>query len=118
MRMTIGSPHREVTMVKIFLDDTRVPSDIFGEGADFDWILVCDTEKVKEWLLAGNVSHLSLDNDLGIGIKEGYTIVNWMIENSIWPSEEVFVHSANIIRSKQMREDINRYFYNGIKKEK
>jgi hypothetical protein len=74
-------------MVKVFLDDTRVPSDIFGDGADQEWVLVSTIDKVKDFLLRGNVSHLSLDNDLGFGVEEGYKVVYWMIENDIWPTE-------------------------------
>lgn len=98
-------------MINVFLDDMRVPSDIYGEGADRNWILATTVEQVIEYLEQGNISMLSLDNDLGLGQKEGHEVVRWMIEHDTWPHDEVYVHSANIVRSKAMIEDVERYFY-------
>ena len=101
--------------MKLFLDDIRIPSEMYGDDADTDWFVTSSVEMVKQSLLDGIVTHLSLDNDLGPDEPEGHTIVTWMIFNNIWPSEEIYVHSANIVRSKQMREDINRYYYGCVK---
>jgi len=101
--------------MKVFLDDTRVPSEVHGEGANDEWILTSSVAAVKEYLRSGNVTHLSLDNDLGYDEPEGHTVVKWMIDNNIWPTEEIYVHSANIVRATQMRADINRYYYRCVK---
>lgn len=101
--------------MKVFLDDERTPNQIYGDGANDDWVLVATVEEVFELLKAGGVTHLSLDNDLGIGFKEGHTIVPWMIEHNCWPTEEVFIHTANLYWAPRMLMDVNRYFYNCIK---
>jgi hypothetical protein len=98
--------------MKVFLDDIRCLSDIYGNlYTDEEWITVKTTADVFELLRTGEVTHLSLDNDLGLKEPEGHTVVRWMIENNIWPSKEVYVHSANVVRARQMREDIQRYYY-------
>ena len=94
--------------VKVFLDDIRSPSQVYSDGEE--WILVSTVEDVIRLLKQGNVDYLSLDNDLGLNCKEGHTVVTWMIETGIWPSTAVLVHSSNVARSKQMREDIARHF--------
>lgn len=98
--------------MKVFLDDERMPSQVYGDGADDEWVIVRHPDEVKRLLKNEHVSHLSLDNDLGDGIPEGHTVVRWMIENNIWPTDECWVHSQNWIRRPNMIADIKRYFYN------
>lgn len=102
-------------MTKVFLDDERIPSSIHGDGADDEWTLVATVEEVFALLLAGGVTHLSLDNDLGLNNKEGHTVIPWMMEHNCWPTEEVYVHSANPYWSKCMGDDIRRYYYGCVK---
>lgn len=101
--------------LKVFLDDERIPSQIYGDGADKEWTLVSTIEEVQSLLLNGSVSHLSLDNDLGIDVKEGHLLLPWMMEHMKWPTEYLAVHSANPYWSKFMKEDIDRYYYGCIK---
>lgn len=101
--------------MKIFLDDTRIPSDIYGEGADEEWFLTCSPETVKECLLECEVTHLSLDNDLGHGVAEGHTLIVWMAEHNLWPSQELYVHSANPYWRKNMETDIQKLYYEGVR---
>ena len=96
--------------MRVFLDDCRTPSMIYGESEGC-WLVVRTVEHVIELLKTGTVTHLSLDNDLGEGALEGYHVVRWFIENDTWPTEHVWVHSSNVYRAKEMREDIRRYFY-------
>jgi hypothetical protein len=103
-------------MIKVFLDDMLLPNQIYHTSND-EWVVVKTVDEVKELLKAGGVSHLSLDNDLGPDQQEGYTIVNWMIENSIWPTEEVYIHSHNVVRKKYMIDSVKRYYYDGYKSE-
>jgi len=95
--------------IKVFLDDNRNPSQIYAEAGS-EWITVKTVPEAIMLLIEDNVSHLSLDNDLGEGQQEGYTLVNWMIRTDIWPTTAVYVHSHNIVRAKQMSEDITRHF--------
>lgn len=88
--------------MKVFLDDLRRPP----EG----WVLVKTVPEVQELVKSGVVEELSLDNDLGPGTPEGYTLVDWMAENNVWPQKKPRVHSMNIIRAAYMRAVIERYF--------
>jgi len=101
--------------LKVFLDDVRIPSQIYGASADDEWVLVNTIDEVKELLSNNVVSHLSLDNDLGENLEEGHVLIPWMMNNMLWPTEELFVHSANPYWSNLMNEDIKRYFYGCVK---
>lgn len=52
------------------------------------------------------VIYLSLDNDLGEGLLEGYNVVNWLEEkvfhDKTFPIPIVRVHSANASRVEYM----------------
>lgn len=109
------SKEQSKTPLKIFLDDERIPSQIYGDGADDEWTLVSTIEEVKELLKNEVVSHLSLDNDLGLGVREGHVLIPWMMEHMRWPTEEMFVHSANPYWNELMNEDIKRYYYGCVK---
>lgn len=89
--------------MNVFLDDVRSPPDN-------SWLLVKTVEDAKSLLLTGQVDMLSLDNDLGPGQPEGYTLVLWMAENNVWPKNKPTVHSMNLVRSQFMRDLIDRYF--------
>lgn len=41
----------------------------------------------------------------------GFRVVRWMIEHGIWPTDDVFVHSENVVRGPEMRADVARYFH-------
>jgi hypothetical protein len=97
--------------IKVFLDDIRTPCMVYGSGADAEWKTVRTAEEVMRLLETEIVSHLSLDNDLGEGMTEGFRVVRWMIEHDIWPTDEVYVHSENIVRGPEMRADVARYFH-------
>lgn len=97
--------------LKIFLDDIKTPGMVYGPGADEEWKTARTVEEVIRLLETEVVSHLSLDNDLGEGRTEGFRVVRWMIEHDNWHTDEVFVHSENIVRGPEMRADIARYFH-------
>lgn len=109
------SKDQDKAPLKVFLDDERIPSQIYGEGADDEWTLVTTIDEVKTLLTTEVVSHLSLDNDLGSEIEEGHLLLPWMMGSMKWPTEYFAVHSANSYWSKLMKEDINRYFYGCVK---
>jgi hypothetical protein len=102
-------------LLKVFLDDERTPSQIYGDGADNEWVTVSTVEEVFKLLKTGCVTHLSLDNDLGLDNGEGHTVIAWMIEHNHWPTEELFAHSSNPYWRKCMEEDIKRYYYGRVK---
>ena len=88
--------------MRVFLDDVRTPPD--------GWVLVKTVPEVQELLKAGGVTELSLDHDLGEDQQTGYDLCKWMAEHNIWPSEAVYVHSANPVGAENMRATIARYF--------
>ena len=101
--------------MKVFLDDVRFPSEVYGERADEEWTVVSTVDEVYDLLRTGKVTHLSLDNDLGTGQEEGHKVLPWMMQNDLWPSEELYVHSANPYWRGLMETDIRRYFYGCVK---
>lgn len=57
--------------MKIWLDDERPMPECFDTH--------CRTvEDAKEKIAFGGVTHISLDNDLGIGYTEGYKLAEWI----------------------------------------
>ncbi len=117
--------------MKIYLDDMRHPP----EG----WTLCTNINEVKDLLRDKLIVDLSLDHDLGAcapcmqvanagspeewlwrsggssmpncpHVGTGYDLVKWMTKTGHWPTNKPTVHSANPVGSKNMREDIERYF--------
>jgi len=56
--------------MKIWLDDLHPAPD--------GWLWVKKTVLCMMWICSGNVTDISLDNDLGEGELEGYEILNWL----------------------------------------
>jgi len=79
----------------IWLDDIR--------PAPEGWTWVTTAREVIDLLKTGEVEAVSLDNDLGVNQREGYTVVQWMEENDVWP-ELVCVHTNNPVAARYMRE--------------
>lgn len=105
--------------VKVWLDDIR--------SAPFGWWRAKGIRDVMLWLETGNVTHLSLDHDLGLDpmrfyeytLSDGsneddyeitaYPLVLWMAEHDIWPSEYIDIHSDNPVGCENMAAIIARY---------
>lgn len=87
--------------MKVFMDDERQTP----EG----WTRTYNVEETKTLLLTRQVTHLSLDNDLGSEDPktEGYNVLNWLEEqvfdDSTFPIPEMQVHSSNASRAQSMR---------------
>lgn len=83
----------------VYMDDERVTP----EG----WTRTYTVEETIALLETRTVTHLSLDNDLGEGLQEGYNVVNWLEEavyfDMTFPIPEVTVHSANASRVQYMQ---------------
>jgi len=91
---------------KIFLDDEREPSYVYQNEAD--WILVKTPEEAIEYLRTNNVSHISLDHDLGLtDERTGYTIILW-IENEVavngFVPPIILIHTANNAAREKMEQ--------------
>lgn len=92
--------------MKLYLDDERIPPD--------GWVLVATPEAAIETLKTGNVTHLSLDHDLGLlqsdgqidDGRTGYTVLQWLEEavvtQGFTPPEFMQVHSANPAGARKM----------------
>lgn len=108
--------------MKLWLDDIR--------PAPPGWYGVKNIREAKDALMSGQVTHASLDHDLGAcdecmagrtpeqwlaehnnqampnctHFGTGYDLVTWMEENNVWPSEAILVHSANPVGRARMQQ--------------
>lgn len=89
--------------MKVYLDDERQTP----EG----WFRVYEPHQAIGVLESGEVTHISLDHDLGDdeGIGDGYDVVLWLEEqvalNDFIPPK-ITVHSANPPARKRMKQGI------------
>ena len=88
--------------VKLWLDDIRVPPDE-------TWTWVKLVEEAQALFADNEVTHASLDHDLGEGNLEGRRLVLWMAENDVWPTQAISVHSGNPVGVEYMTGVIERY---------
>lgn len=86
--------------ISIFLDDIR-PTPV-------GFVRTFNVPDTIELIKKNKVDVLSLDNDLGLGLEEGYKVLDWMEEEvfgndnaSIIP-EKIVVHSSNSAARKRM----------------
>lgn len=100
--------------MKLWLDDLRLPP----EG----WEWVKSVEDCISALKTGQVEMLSLDNDLGLEFNdngeflmaaeavapEGYLVVDWMVENNVWP-DWVSLHTSNVVARNYMRKLLEKH---------
>lgn len=82
-------------MIHVYLDDMR-PCPIGFTPAH-------NVEECILLLLECEVDVLSLDHDLGWNQKNGYEIVNWMIEQRRF-AKEIYLHSSSLPARKRMYE--------------
>ena len=85
--------------MRIYLDDER--------QTPIGWARTYTVAATIELLATRQVTHLSLDNDLGEGQAEGYKVLDFLEEvvfnDPTFPMPEVYVHSANPTRVEHMR---------------
>ena len=88
--------------MRIFLDDTRETPQ--------GWTRTYTVAETIELLKTRQVMELSLDNDLGEGIPEGYLALNWLEEtvfnDETFPVPMMMVHSSNASRVQDMNRAI------------
>jgi hypothetical protein len=86
--------------MKVFLDDER-PTP---EG----WISAKSVDECIALLNTKQVSHLSCDNDLGEGMREGHIVLDILEEmvydDPSFPIPVITVHSANHARTPSMKQ--------------
>lgn len=89
-------------MVSIYMDDLR-PTPA---GYEIRTYTVEETIKALQEN-DGNVYWLSLDNDLGIGYREGFEVMNWIeqqaFNNTLKPIFHIFIHTSNPDAAERMR---------------
>ena len=87
--------------INIFLDDVRKTPDGFIRTYTVD-------ETIKELQENnGNVGILSLDNDLGLGLPEGYFVLDWIEEQVMTNPKFIMpdmikIHSKNVAAKMRM----------------
>ena len=96
--------------MKIWLDYLRTPPSEEGTWCK-------NTTEVKALLSLSNsrwdVEVLSLDNDLGEGLDEGYTVLDWLEEKkfrnpNFAVPKKIQIHSANPVARKRMEQIIEK----------
>jgi len=102
----------------VFLDDNR-------PCPDERWTLVNWPQEAIDILKTGNVTHLSLDHDLGNDRRgKGYDVILWIEKqvatNDFKPPKVMLAHSSNESAKLKMRAGIRaiRKIYNQKLKEK
>ena len=90
----------------VYLDDERQTPD--------GWVRTYSVEETNALLRTRQVTHLSLDNDLGsLDPKtEGFNVINYLDElvndDPTFPIPVITVHSSNASRAQSMRLGIQR----------
>lgn len=102
-------------MKKLYLDDERT----HPEG----WIRAHNAKEAKEILLSGEVTFASLDHDLFMDrywsrdwnsvtayeLESGLDVVEWMVENNIWPEEGLRIHTDYTTGRLEMMKLVEEY---------
>ena len=88
--------------MKVFLDDER--------QTPAGWHRTYTVEETLSILATKQVEELSLDNDLGEGLAEGFVVLNtleeWVFFDPTFPLPIINVHSSNAGRTPSMRQII------------
>lgn len=85
--------------MKLYVDDVRIAPD--------GWAQAWNAKQAIKYLAHGNVTHLSLDHDLGDPNKDtGYDIMNWIeqaVAFEVITLPEITFHTANPTGRKNMQ---------------
>ena len=91
--------------MNLWLDDIRTPP------TDRPWLHVRTVEECIAKIKRKVPQRLSLDNDLGEGLRQGYEVLDWLEERAfrgLAIPEEISVHSANPVARQRMQTVIDR----------
>lgn len=83
---------------KIFLDDLRIPKDIYPKDNNEDWLIIRNLTDFRKTIETRGVpDYISFDNDLGDTLEEGKDAVKWMVYDKELDISKMdfMVHSAN-----------------------
>lgn len=83
---------------KIFLDDIRVPTDVYPKTNNESWVIIRNLTDFKKTIEEkGAPSFISFDNDLGENLEEGKDAVKWLVfdKEADIRNMDFKVHSAN-----------------------
>ena len=101
LRLTVNADRCKFP-TRVYLDDERVAP----EG----WLQTGTVRDTINMLRTRLTTHLSLDNDLGPGIPEGYLVLDWLEEkvheDPTFPVPHMTVHSQNSSRVSYMEAAI------------
>ena len=98
---------------KLWLDDVRPAPDSSWVSFDNVEDLIGAMKRIINWGL--DIEIISLDNDLGEGLTEGYKVLDWL-ESLLIPVEfGIHIHSANPVARERMRATIQRNGWKEIK---
>lgn len=106
---------------QIFLDDLRVPTDIYPKTKNEDWLVVRNLADFKDIIeTKGIPSYISFDNDLGDSLEEGKDAVKWMVYEKWMDISEMnyLVHSANTSGVREYIKSVLDGWKKELKKEK
>lgn len=87
-------------IMKIYLDDERTTPEGFTRTYTVDETISLIKKN------NGKINTLSLDNDLGVGMKEGREVLKWIeelaFENRLLPIPHILIHSQNNVAVNDM----------------
>ncbi len=94
-----GCPHHALGTMRVYLDD--------GREAPAGWTRTRTVEETIDWLERGEVTHLSLDHDLGDDTKgTGYDVLLWIERQvQLWDYKPplITIHSENASARVKMK---------------
>lgn len=89
--------------MKVYMDDER--------HTPAGWERTFTVKQTIDKLMTRQVTHLSLDNDLGWDQEEGYKVMDWLEEtvynDMSFPMPEITIHTANAARGAYMQRVLN-----------
>lgn len=108
----LESPVRPEPKLRLFLDDTRDPEDVYPDTAQM-WDVVRDPDGFRTYLEYAVPKALVISFDHDLGAKEtGMDLVKWMARQGIVP-RECKVHSANVSGAENMRRFLAQWMKHG-----
>jgi hypothetical protein len=91
-----------MTELHLLIDDIR--NEEMCGVTDIKFDITARTSRRGKTALENNpITHLWLDNDLGIGQQEGWEILNWAVAHNCLPDHVTLV-TANPVSKRRMEE--------------
>ena len=104
------------TKIRFWLDDVR-PKPEDELGVKWLWYttaeaMIEDMKRYINWSATGvnnwEIDMVSLDNDLGEGLMEGYQVLDWLESLLIPVDFGIHIHTSNPVARERMRAIIQR----------